>query len=545
MHMKNIFTLLLLCVFAISVNAQDRYLDEVFSDITVTTGVEYGVNGTVFTLASAMEVLPESLLMDIYEPSGDTETSRPLVLLFHTGNFLPNVLNGQIAGTRQDSSVVEICTRLARRGYVAASCDYRLGWNPLADSQPIRALGLIQAAYRGIQDGRNAIRFFRSDAAGNNDYGIDTDRITAFGVGTGGYLVLGMAGLSEFREIIETTNGPAKFLLDRNGDGEIDDPMVVEAFHGDINGVNLTVTPEDGSSVAFGLPPGDTTNYSNFSSFDNDFNLCINVGGALGDISWLADNFTPILSVQSPFDQFAPYDDAVLIVPTTGDPVVQVQGSLSIGRAQEESGLNQIWKDATYNDAITQAAIDNSAEAGHEYVEGVFPFIRPRNSLGLDEGVVINWWDPEAISPAGAPWNVVPHPAGGTFHTDGLNLNEGMSAEKSRANIDDVLGYLLPRMVVALDLPAAANFTSSVEELLDNSFVKVSPNPISSFANISTGDINMIDVFIYDIKGQLVKAERNINRNNFQLNKGNLNAGMYNMQIRFEEGVTTTQIVVK
>ena len=194
--MKNIFTLLLLCVFAISVNAQDRYLDEVFTDVTVTTAVEYGVNGTVLTLPSEMEVVPESLLLDVYQPTGDTETARPLVLVFHTGNFLPNVTNGQIAGTRQDSSVVEICNRLARRGYVAASVDYRLGWNPLADSQPVRALGLIQAAYRGLQDGRNAIRYFRSDAAGSNEWNIDSERITAFGVGTGGYLVLGMVGLS-------------------------------------------------------------------------------------------------------------------------------------------------------------------------------------------------------------------------------------------------------------------------------------------------------------------------------------------------------------
>lgn len=545
MHMKNIFTLLLLCVFAISVNAQDRYLDEVFNDVTVTTGVEYGVNGTVLTLPSAMEVLPESLLMDVYEPAGDTEAARPLVLVFHTGNFLPNVTNGQIAGTRQDSSVVEICNRLARRGYIAASVDYRLGWNPLAEAQPIRALGLIQAAYRGLQDGRNAIRYFRADAAGSNDWRVDSDRITAFGVGTGGYLVLGMVGLSDYSEIVQTTNGPGKFLLDADQDGIVETPMIIEGFHGDINGEVETVTPLDGSSVAFNLPPGDTTNYSNYAGFSNDFNLCVNVGGALGDISWLNDNTTPILSVQSPFDQFAPYDDAVLIVPTTGDPIVQVQGALAIGRAQEAAGTNQIWKDAVFNDVYTQTAIDNSATAGHPYYEGTFPFIRPVNSLGIDEGVVMNWWDENALSPIGLPWNALPFPTGGTFHEQGLLLNEGMSAEKSRANLDEVMGYILPRACVALELPCAANFTSSVEELLDDSFVTIAPNPITNIANITTGNKNIVDILVYDIKGQIVRAERNINRNNFQFNKGDLIAGMYNMQIRFEEGVTTSQIIIK
>lgn len=526
-------------------SAQDRYLDEIFDDVTVTSGIEYGVNGTVLQLASAGEVVPESLLLDLYEPAGDTEASRPLVLVFHTGNFLPSVTNGQIAGTRQDSSVVEICTLLARRGYVAASVDYRLGWNPLAETQPIRALGLIQAAYRGLQDGRNAIRFFRADAANDNNYGIDTERITAFGVGTGGYLVLGMAGLSDYTEIITTTNGPAKFLLDTDGDQVPETPMIIEAFHGDINGVVETVTPTDGSSVAFSLPPGDTTNYVNYPDYSSDFNLCVNVGGALGDISWLNDNDTPIIAVQSAFDIFAPYDDAVLIVPTTGDPIVQVQGAQQIGAHQEASGLNQIWKDAVFDDAITQQAIDNSATAGHPYYEGTYPFINPPNSAGIDEGIVINWWDPNGLSPVGVPWNLLPFPTGGTFHEQGLILNEGMSAEKSRANINNVLGYILPRACVALDLPCAANFTSSVEELLDNSFVKISPNPISDIALIETGDELMIDVLVYNMNGQLVRAERNINNNNFRFNKNELETGMYNVQIRFEEGVTTSQIVIK
>ena len=29
--------------------------------------------------------------MDIYTPSGDTETNRPAVILIHTGSFLPDI----------------------------------------------------------------------------------------------------------------------------------------------------------------------------------------------------------------------------------------------------------------------------------------------------------------------------------------------------------------------------------------------------------------------------------------------------------------------
>ena len=50
-------------------------------------------------------------------------------------------------------------------GYVVASIDYRLGWNPLAATQSERTNQLINAAYRGVQDARTAVRYFRMNAA--------------------------------------------------------------------------------------------------------------------------------------------------------------------------------------------------------------------------------------------------------------------------------------------------------------------------------------------------------------------------------------------
>lgn len=543
--MKKSFTLFILMVMSLGLTAQDRYLDEVFTDVEVTTDVVYGVNATVLLLPVLGEAVPIPLTMDIYQPAGDTEDARPLMLVFHTGNFLPNVLNGQISGTKQDSSVVEICNRLARRGYVAASVDYRTGWNPLATTQPERALGLIQAAYRGLQDGRNAVRYFRADAMTDNNFRVDTDRISVFGVGTGGYLTLELATLDQYTEIITTTNSQGKFLLDTNGDGAPETPMVIEAFHGDINGEVLTVTPPDGSSVPFGLPPGDTTNYSNIAGVSSDVALCINIGGALGDISWIDENTPPIISVQSPFDLFAPYDDAVLIVPTTQDPIVRVQGAQSIGEVQEATGANQMWKDAVFDDTVTQTATANSAVAGHAYYEGTFPFVRPLNSNGLPEGVVIDWWDPEAISPEGIPWNQLPHPSGGTFHEQGLVLNENMSAEKARANLDECMAYILPRACVALELPCSANFTSNTEELLDESFVRISPNPMNSVSLVETGDKMIREIFIYNMSGQLMRRHSNIDNNYFELNRSELQSGMYNMMIRFDEGSSVKRIIVK
>ncbi len=87
---------------------------------------------------------------------------------------------------KEDSVLVEICTDLAKRGFVAASVSYRAGWNPIAPTQEQRVFGLINAAFRGIQDARTAVRFFRATADGGNPYGINTSKIGVWGDGKGG-----------------------------------------------------------------------------------------------------------------------------------------------------------------------------------------------------------------------------------------------------------------------------------------------------------------------------------------------------------------------
>lgn len=544
--MKKIFTLsLILALFQMSLTAQ-RYVEEIFEEVEVTADVTYGINPTLLFLAQAGEAVTQELKMDIYQPVGDTETARPLVLVFHTGNFLPNVTNGQIAGERVDSSAVEICTQLAKRGFVAASVDYRLGWNPLAQTQPERALGLIQAAYRGVQDGRVAIRYMRRMAAeADNPYGIDPTKVTAWGNGTGGYLVLGLATLDDYSEIVTTENGAGKFLLDLDGDGIPETPMIVEAYHGDINGT-VTVTAPDGS---FGYPAGDTTTIANHVGFDSDVQLTVNVGGAVGDVSWIDENTGPIISVQSPFDMFAPYDDAVLIVPTTGDPIVQVQGGLAVSRAQAALGNNSSFADGIFNDEITAEAMANAETAGHEYIEGLYPFIAPVNSIGLQEGVVLDWWDPNAPAPGqgmGIPWNMLPHPSGGTFHDQGQLLNEGMSAEKARANIAKIMDYVIPRTCLALELAECNYLFTNTEDILeDDLFLSISPNPVENTMYINANDQIIKTVEVYALNGSLIAKYNNIEQTQFEVNKADVGTGIYIVKTGFENGFSTRKVVFK
>lgn len=142
-----------------------RYHDNVFQNVTVTSDVTYSTANST------------TLKLDVYEPTGDNLTARPLIIMAHGGSF--------IGGNKTNDNVcTQICNNFAKRGYVCASIDYRLG----------NALGMLDSAtaietvMKAISDGKAAIRFFRKDAATSNTYKIDTNRIFCGGNSAGAVL---------------------------------------------------------------------------------------------------------------------------------------------------------------------------------------------------------------------------------------------------------------------------------------------------------------------------------------------------------------------
>ena len=540
--------LILFCLVMLSYSAfSQRYLTEIFDDVQVTSDVTYGQNATLLFIAQVGGPVKQDLKMDVYEPMNDDNTERPLVLLLHTGNFLPRIVNGGIQGTKSDSSAVEIATRLAKMGYVVASVDYRLGWNPGAPTQPLRALGLIQAAYRGIQDARTAVRFFRNDAANADLYKIDSERVMVWGNGTGGYIGLGMATLDNYNEILTTTSPSGKFFFDNDGDPTTADiPMVVENFHGDIEGKVEVIAPADG----FGYTAGDTSSFSNWPDESSDIQLVLNVGGALGDISWLDENSAPVISFHHHLDPFAPYESAVLRVPGTNDLIVEVQGSRAIAEKQNDLGNNQPFIDANINDAWTTAAMNNSTIAGHDYFEALSPSVDPANVLGTVEGVVIDWWDPNAIppdasNPMGLPWNELPNlladPAGTiTFDQSAQATNIGQGPLKAKTNIDSLIGFFAPRAFSVLDLATGTNNISAEEVAME-----IAPNPTSTIFNITSNvDSPIQQVRIFDLNGRLVRQYDAVNENKLTVDRNNLASGMHIVMVTFEEGVVSKKVLI-
>ncbi len=527
-----LFLLFMMVSGAASLQAQ-RYLEPTFAGVDIQTNVVYGANYTVLTVPSTGHTALQPLAMDIYTPTGDVETSRPLILYFGTGNFLPNPQNGGVTGTKNDSINVELCTRLAKMGYVVANVRYRLGWNPISTDLDVRISTLINAAYRGIQDSRACARFFRKSVVeADNPYGICPEKITVWGEGTGGYIALGTATLDDYSDIVIT-----KFIgPDINGDG-IPDPYVIEPFNGDPNGETI-----------LGLNPlnGDTLALPNHPGYSSDFQLCVNMGGALGDTSWLDAGDPPFISFHVPDDPNAPYTEGILIVPTTGDFIVEVQGSYLVNQRANALGNNQVFIDANIQDEFTTAA--NNFNDGYE---GLFPFNRPvwtnpLNGMPAYEGSPWQWWNVEY-------WSAIPHPSCPAglpitvcnFHVLNWIGNQDMSATKGRTYADSVIGYFAPRAYAALDLGATTCVNGVNEPEVEAAInLKVSPNPASAEVTFSSDfDQPIQEVQLFNLSGQMVSNAVNVNNNQYQLNRSGIPDGIYIAKLTFKEGILSRKVV--
>jgi acetyl esterase/lipase len=88
-----------------------RYRDEIFPTVVKTSDVTFGQ-------ALDQQGVDVTLKMDIYRPVGDTNTARPVVVYAHGGSFS--------SGNKTEGDIVDEAQFMAKKGYVAASIDYRL-----------------------------------------------------------------------------------------------------------------------------------------------------------------------------------------------------------------------------------------------------------------------------------------------------------------------------------------------------------------------------------------------------------------------------------
>ena len=153
-------TLILFNMLWISVYVQAQYCtnDSRYTEVNVFSLLEIdSTANAVYANALNKNSVMQELNIDVFYPGNafDTAVLRPFVLMIHGGGFTI----GQKEQMHYD------CIQLARKGYVTATIEYRLG--DANDS----GLELLNRQYRAEQDARAAMRWIVDNAT---TYGIDT-----------------------------------------------------------------------------------------------------------------------------------------------------------------------------------------------------------------------------------------------------------------------------------------------------------------------------------------------------------------------------------
>src|SRR6185437_3457164 len=231
--MRTLF-LSFLCATTLIASAQTSYKDLVFSSYAVEKGLSYS----------------DHRRFDPYQPKGDSNTDRPLMIWIHGGGFK--------FGSRRAAGIRLWCKTFAQRGYVCAAIDYQLGKKNFS----FTFTDLTGNCLAALHDIRDAVAYFKTGAAGWN---IDTTRIILAGNSAGGILAL-QAVYSNDTELEKLP--PTKEAATPGWDAR--------ALSRDVNTMGIAAI--------------------------------VNYWGGIFDTLWLRQARVPIVSVHGNRDKIVPYD---------------------------------------------------------------------------------------------------------------------------------------------------------------------------------------------------------------------------------------------
>ncbi len=312
--MKRTTTTLLLTFLGFGAFSQEpcesgRYASDVFTNVNVTSNITYGsnlnFNGTT-----------KSLKLDFYEPQGDAETARPLIVWVHGGSFL--------GGSKTDQDMVSLSNAFAKKGYVCASIDYRTGFFPIDSANSIKAV------LRAVHDLKAAVRFFYKDADGANVYKVDTNNIFIGGSSAGAITALHYAYLNKTCEVSES-NYISQATLDQVG----------------------------GMEGISGNP-----------CYSTDVKGVINLCGALARYNWLEAGDIPLCSMHGTNDGTVGYNRQIV---NPGVPLMYLDGSRMLREQADAVGVDNPFY--TFYEAPHVPYLGTSASA-LAYMDTTVNFVR-------------------------------------------------------------------------------------------------------------------------------------------------------------------------
>lgn len=528
------------CLFGANTSsAQERYIDEVFTSVKVTSNIQYGSNTDRFGN-------PVNLMMDVYQPEGDTDTNRVLVVIAHEGSFL--------AGSKTDNECVNFANLMAKRGYVVASIDYRTGWTPGFSAEE-NAKEIVPALWRAMQDGKAAVRFFRKDVQENsNSYKIDANRIVSGGFGAGAYIFI----QNEYFDLPEEFSIPK--VSDSDGKPLID-TMALGGFEGNSGNPGYSWR-----TVAL-----------------------VNYAGAVGDTTFYVKQknglFPPTITCQGDQDQTTPFGTAVVFAGGQF-PVLEVSGGYEMAREQWDYNVRpfenidsdgfpkkmindpngpryapmELYKKGTYtflNQGYQPWAYDAGASAAviakaNLYMDTLVRYTTPRLANFLfkpslpqadfgfsNDSTTVNFFDQTAFDPISWAWD---------FGDD-----KGTSTEQNPSYTYDSLGSYQVTLI-ATNASGSDTTSKTVDVVYVGVRDKVSPigiglypNPAENYVMVEVSKLNgkSFDIQIMDITGRTVKSMNNLQNSVQRIERDNLSNGIYFIQVISDGNRATRKVTFK
>lgn len=291
----NNFLSLLFAVLSVSLAAQcdnDRYKTQIFENFSLTSDIVYGSNYDHLGIM-------QNLHLDMYEPTGDLEEERAVILIAHGGFF--------IAGEKTGDDVVPFAQDFAKMGYVVCSIQYRLGMeaDPFLPSEQTAT----EAVIRGYHDEKAAIRYLRKTIAEEgNPYRLSNDLFFSAGVSAGGFITVHNMYLDELDEI----------------------PVLVD-------------------TTKLGLGGG-LEGLSGNPGYSSDLIAGVNIAGAIGDTTWIDANEEPLISFHGDEDGTVPYD--IGTIGLLGFELGTAMGSFPIHEKLNELGIENCFETQENEDHV-------------------------------------------------------------------------------------------------------------------------------------------------------------------------------------------------
>jgi acetyl esterase/lipase len=252
------------------VHAATRYIDPTFN-VDVQHDIVYGA-------ATNVDGVDVTLTLDLYTPRGDTSMLRPVFVFAHGGFFA--------FGDKSEGSGWG--NRLAQRGYVVASINYRLSSTLVV--APVDSDREVEEIDDARVDMQTSVRWLRVNAASLR---IDPNKIAVGGVSAGAVTALGVAVNNDDPEVAEF-QGVSSAVCTAVSYAGANDPQLVDAgdagaiFH---HGTADTIVPYDlavqtrDAMIAHGLP----VQWNEYAGDGHSLSADNQTTANARTIQWLAD----------------------------------------------------------------------------------------------------------------------------------------------------------------------------------------------------------------------------------------------------------------